>query len=207
MRINWLHNVTIFALLVAASLMVSCGGGGGGGGGIVIPPPNGGGGGSTYPQHYTTDLDGVWLGTISNLRFSYFDPDGLLSASQRADFEADLRDSLDGPDSSPTEIANGREVVGTIPTMGFDSLHVTENRVSKLSASQYEKVFRLAGTVSSNGQTANVEIVGIGSGFVNAGRTVWTGTGDMTLDMSSAGQTVRVSITYDFMSTKTPGAA
>jgi len=141
------------------------------------------------------------------LHFSYFDPDSLLTASERAAFEADIRDSLEGPEDSPTEIANGREVVGTLPTMGFDTLRVTENRVSKLSATQYEQVSRLTGTVSSDGEIVNVEFELVASGFVNAGRTVWTGSGVATVDMSSGRQTVRITITYDFVATRTPGAA
>jgi len=198
--------ILFFVVVLSALLLAACGGGGG----TILPPPGGGGGGgggSTYPQHYTTDLDGVWLGTTSDLRFSYFDPDGLLTASERAEFEADVRDILEGSEDEPSEIADGRSVVGTLPTLGYDTLQVTENRVSKLSATQYEQVFRLVGTVSSNGQTATLEIEGVASGFVNANRTVWTGSGSLTLDMSSAGQTVRITITYNFEDTKALDAA
>jgi len=197
MRRFWLFGIAFTLLLLA-----SCGGGGGGG---TILPPNGGGGGgggaSPYPQHYTTDLDGFWSDTSSDFHFTYNDPQGLFTSAKRAEFEAMVLEDLEG-EGDPYEIRNGRAVVGTLPTLGYETLELTENRISKLSNSQYEQVFRFVGSASVDGDTVAVQIEGIATGFVNTERTRWSGSESVSFRWSGTAGTVQVTISCDFVATK-----
>ncbi len=181
----------VVIISLAAVLLAACGGGGGGT--TILPPPGNGNGGSggTYPQHYTTDLDGWWTGTASNV--SVTDPEGLLSAADRAEFEAVFSSD------STYEIRNGRRVLGTPPY----GMQVTENRVSKLSPSQYEQVLRGELTMPLSGGTLTTDFEWILTGVLNSSETQCSGSGFWSFWFSAQGETVFVGLSYDFTATKT----
>jgi hypothetical protein len=187
--------IAFLVVVLSALLLAACGGGGGGG--TILPPPTGGGGGggggSTYPQHYTTDLDGWWTGSGSNVRFT--DPEGLLTAADRAELGA----TFSGYASY--EIRDGRLVIGTPPY----GMQLTENRITKLSPSQYEQVERgqLTMPLSSGAMTTDFEW--FRTGVLSSTGNQCSGSAFVSFWFSVSGETVFLGISYDFVASKTSG--
>ncbi len=114
------------------------------------------------------------------------------NAADRAELREDIEETMH------LEIRNGREVVGDLPF----GIHLSENRLSRLSDTQYQLVQRGSGTVTEGGVTVTVNVEVIYSGFVNTSRTLWTASGIWRYTASGPGGTVVASITFDFIATK-----